>query len=84
MAPYPRIRASTCAPRSAAADSASSTRTPAPSPITKPSRRASNGREIPVGEVAAIAPKAAVESGLIALSAPPTTHTSAAPWATIR
>ena len=52
---------------------------PAPSPITKPSRRASNGREMPVGDVAAITPNAAIESGVRADSEPPTMHASASP-----
>ena len=36
------------APRRSAASASSSTSAPAPSPITKPSRRASNGREMPL------------------------------------
>ena len=48
------------AARLARPSSASSTSTPAPSPITKPSRRASNGREIRLVEVASIAAKAAL------------------------
>ena len=45
----------------------------APSPITKPSRRASNGREMPISESASSAPNAARESGVSAASAPPVT-----------
>ena len=67
------------APRSSAVSTASSTSTPAPSPITKPSRRASNGREIPLVEVASIAAKAALASDVRAASEPPTIAASASP-----
>ncbi len=52
---------------------------PAPSPITNPSRRASNGRDSPVGLIASSALKPASDSGVIAASAPPVTIASAAP-----
>ena len=67
------------APRSRAASSSSSTRIPAPSPITKPSRRRSNGRETPLSESASMRRKAAVASGVIAASLPPVTTASASP-----
>ena len=67
------------APRSRAACSSSSTTTPAPSPITKPSRRRSNGREMPVFERASMRLNAAVPSGVIAASLPPATTVSASP-----
>ena len=59
------------APRSRAASSSSSTSTPAPSPITKPSRRASNGREMPVGDSACIELKQAKPKSVSVASAPP-------------
>src|SRR5918992_1170380 len=67
------------APRSRAASSSSSTRMPAPSPITKPSRRRSNGREMPDSLSASIRPNAAVASGVITASLPPVTTASASP-----
>ena len=67
------------APRSRAASSSSSTRTPAPSPITKPSRRLSKGREMPLSESASMRANAAVASGVIAASLPPVTTVSASP-----
>ena len=47
--------------------------------MTKPSRRASKGRDIPLGEVASIAAKAALASGVSAASDPPTMAASASP-----
>ena len=44
---------------------------PAPSPMTKPSRRASNGREMPESDSASIAAKAAWARSVWAASAPP-------------
>ncbi len=67
------------APRSRAASSSSSTRIPAPSPITKPSRRLSNGRETPDLLRASMRSNAAVASGVIAASLPPVTTASASP-----
>ncbi len=67
------------APRLRAVSPSSSTSTPAPSPITKPSRRASNGREMPASDIASSAPKAAVASGVSAASEPPVTTASASP-----
>ena len=59
--------------------SRSSTSTAAPSPITKPSRRASNGREMPLLDSASSAPKAARASGVSPASEPPATTASASP-----
>ncbi len=67
------------APRSSAFSASSSTRIAAPSPITKPSRRASNGREMPLSDSASSAAKAAFESGVSAASEPPVTTASARP-----
>ena len=58
----------------------SSTSTPAPSPITNPSRRASNGREIPVGDSACIELKLPNPNGVSVASAPPTTTASASSY----
>ena len=63
----------------AAPASDSSTITPAPSPITKPSRSASKGREIPSCESAPIAANDARASGVSVASAPPVTTISASP-----
>ena len=57
---------------------------PAPSPITKPSRRASNGREVPVGESACSALKQANPNSVRVASAPPQTAASASPYWIIR
>jgi len=73
-----------CAPRASASSADSSTSTPAASPITKPSRRASNGLDSPDGEVASIAAKAAFASGVSVASAPPVTTASASPAWIIR
>jgi hypothetical protein len=67
------------APRARAFSASSSTSTAAPSPITKPSRRASKGREMPVSESASRAAKAALASGVSAASEPPVTTASASP-----
>ena len=48
--------------------------------MTKPSRRASNGREMPVGDSASSAAKAARASGVSAASEPPVTTASASPY----
>ena len=68
------------APRSRADSASSSTSIPAPSPITKPSRRASNGREMPVGESACIELKQAKPKSVSVASAPPETTASASPY----
>ena len=47
--------------------------------MMKPSRRASNGREMPTVEVASSAPKAARDSGVSAASEPPVSTASASP-----
>ena len=47
--------------------------------MTKPSRSASNGREMPTSLMASSAPKAAVASGVSAASEPPVTTASASP-----
>ena len=53
---------------------------PAPSPMTKPSRRRSNGRDIPVGDSACSALKQAKPNAVSVASAPPTTTASASPY----
>ena len=83
----PRSRGSRRAPRRRARRRARRPRapgSPAPSPITKPSRRASNGSERPLFEVAPMAAKAAVATSVSAASAPPVTTASASPLAIIR
>ena len=67
------------APRALAFSASSSTSTAAPSPITKPSRRASNGREMPLSDSASSAANAALDSGVSAASEPPVTTASAMP-----
>src|SRR6059036_2929248 len=73
-----------------ACSSASSTRTPPPSPQTKPSRPASKGREAFVGsalrvDIAFIAQNPAIVSGMIIASEPPAIMTSASPrWMSLR
>ena len=67
------------APRAFAFSASSSTSIAAPSPITKPSRRASKGREMPLSDSASRAAKAAFDSGVSAASEPPVTTASAAP-----
>ena len=62
---------------------------PAPSPITNPSRWASNGREAFCGasfrsDVAFIEQKPAMPSGVMGASAPPAIMTSASPRAISR
>ena len=52
--------------------------------MTKPSRRASNGRETPVGESALIEANAARASGVSDASAPPVMTASASPQRIIR
>ena len=47
--------------------------------MTKPSRRASKGREMPLSDSASRAANAALESGVSAASEPPVTTASAAP-----
>ena len=47
--------------------------------MTKPSRSASNGREMPLSDSASSAAKAAVASGVSAASEPPVTTASASP-----
>src|SRR3954462_4738372 len=82
--PTPRTVARICAPRARAFSPSSSTRTPAPSPMMKPSRRASNGRQTPLVDVASRAANAARASGVSAASEPPATTASASPVCTIR
>src|SRR6266403_1426208 len=72
------------ASRRCACSSDSSTRTPPPSPHTKPSRPASNGREAFSGsslrvDIAFIEQKPAMVSGTTMASAPPAIITSASP-----
>ena len=52
--------------------------------MTKPSRRASNGRETPSRDSAPMRLNAATHSGVIAASVPPATTTSASPRSSIR
>ena len=71
-------------PRRLACSSSSITRTPAPSPCTKPSRSLSKGREACSGaslrvDIARMALKPPMPSGVIAASAPPQIITSASP-----
>src|SRR5215218_6712451 len=61
------------APRSRARSASSRISTAAPSPITKPSRSASNGREMPFSESASSAAKAAVASG-VSMAPEPVPH----------
>ena len=63
---------------------ASSTRAPAPSVITKPSRRMSKGREIPEVDRAVMLAKAAMPTPVIPASAAPPMATSHRPDATSR
>ena len=77
------------APRASARSHASSTRNAAPSPITKPSRPVSNGRDAAVGSSlrvlsAPMRANAAIDVGVIAASVPPHTTTSALPSRIIR
>ena len=62
----------------------SRTRAAAPSGITKPSRRTSNGRDTPEVDSAVMLAKAAMPTGVIAASAPPPMATSQRPVATRR
>ena len=74
-----------CAPRASACSRLSRTTTPAPSPMTKPSRPASNGRDALVGlslyldVIAFMLPKPATPTCVTAASVPPQIMTSAAP-----
>src|SRR5919202_992655 len=73
-----------CAPRARAVSNSSSSSTAPPSPITNPSRSASNGREACSGsslrdEVALIGSKQAIEIGEIGDSAAPEITMSASP-----
>src|SRR5690606_41946899 len=77
------------APRALARSYSSSTRIPAPSPSTKPSRSLSHGREATVGsslrvDIAFIAQKPPTEVGEEPRSAPPAIITSASPYWIIR
>jgi hypothetical protein len=67
-----------------AASHSSSTNAAAPSPMTKPSRSASNGRLVPVLDSAVMLPKPASEVGVPACSVPPVTTASASPHAISR
>ncbi len=77
------------APRRRACSSSSRIRHPEPSPSTKPSRVASNGRLAVSGESlrvesAFIEAKPAIVSGVTVASAPPAIITSASPRCTMR
>ncbi|CAM5289605.1 hypothetical protein SMICM304S_09203 [Streptomyces microflavus] len=82
--PAPVSRARARPPRARAVSSRSRTSMAAPSPITKPSRSAANGRDAPAGsavrvESAPIRAKAVTTSGVSTDSAPPATTTSQLP-----
>src|ERR671917_19500 len=79
VAAYPSSSPSTVAPRASALSAASSSRAPDPSPITKPSRRASNGSDLPVGERTSIAWNELVPSGVSAASEAAARTASASP-----
>ena len=72
------------APRASAVSQSSRTRTPAPSPITNPSRPASNGREIPADEKAVMLVNPAMAASTNGASLPPASTTSQRSWATSR
>ena len=72
------------APRATARSQSSRSSAAAPSVMTKPSRRASNGREWPEVERAVMLVKAAMATGCMLASAPPPTATSHRPEATRR
>ncbi len=76
------------APRATARSHVSSTRNAAPSPMTKPSRSTSNGRDALAGSgllvSAPIRVKAAMHTGLTQASVPPATTSSAVPSRTMR
>ena len=73
----PRIVAS----RPTACSHSSSTKTAAPSPITKPSRATSKGREMPAVVNAVMLPKPASDVVVAAASVPPVTTASQRPQA---
>src|SRR5918999_1280248 len=79
VAAYPSSSPSTVAPRASALSAASSSRAPDPSPITKPSRRASNGSDLPVGDRTSIAWNELVPSGVSAASEAAARTASASP-----
>src|SRR3954453_5917884 len=71
----PQIRA----PRALAASHSSSTSTPAPSAMTKPSRSTSYGREMPLDDSAVMLENPATPVGVIAASEPPVITASQMP-----
>ncbi len=75
----PSTSARGVAPRARACSSSSSTRTPAPSAMTKPSRSLSKGRDTPVVDSAVMFSKPATPVGVMALSVPPVTTASQRP-----
>ena len=82
--PYPAISPKIVAPRALACSSSSSTRHPAPSPMTKPSRVASKGLLAPSGssfrvDMAFIAANPAIVRGVTAASVPPASIRSTSP-----
>ena len=85
LVPYPSSSASGTAPRASACPSSSITSMPAPSPMTKPSRALSNGRDARVGwslkpvDIVRAAAKAPRLTRSMQASAPPHTATSASP-----
>ena len=84
LIPYPMTSPCIRAPRCKAVSKSSSTTIPAPSPITKPSRSLSNGRDAFSGsslrvDSAFMLEKPAIASGVTAASAPPVIIMSAAP-----
>ena len=80
----PMTSARIVAPRASAWSHSSSTRMPAPSPMTKPSRSTSKGREKSVEESAVMLRKPASAMSTMTASAPPATATGQRPVATRR
>ena len=75
----PSISPKIVAPRAFAADHSSSTSTAAPSAITNPSRRGSNGRLTPLLESAVMLVKPAIAVGVNGASLPPASTASQIP-----
>ncbi len=72
------------APRAVAVSQSSSTRAPAPSAITKPSRRKSKGRDTPTVDSAVMLAKPWVPTGVMAASELPVSTASHRPVAIMR
>ena len=84
LLPAPSTSPRIGAPRRTACSHSSSTSTAAPSPITKPSRSTSNGREIPLLEIAVMLVNPATDVVVPADSLPPVTTASQRPQAMSR